>query len=551
MKITVDVEVQESELAHLPHVIQVLQAVSDQVVTKVATDKTAFLQFLRESIGKSNGTEAVAELSRRLALPALQQDCVEVFCGILFSSERVEKLEPVLPYVAALLRLPETIRGKLKDDIAHRALAFLSTPRRLDSSRDLILPYAETLAAFVRLELVSPKSYLQMLIQMIRLETTRCAGITCLGKLVELGHEKVLERCDPLQLEALRATLSTAQHDDTFLYDVEYIMEPFGWNTQSNQKFMHMSVSKSGLHHTLPIVALAYSGNGQREIVVTSSADGTIATWDHQGTLIESCVLSRHYASSLDLTRQGRAMLVGGVDRQLTTNPAVVFYAEEMGRWLEKGAVEPEGGKVITCVKSTRSTSSSLLFCCGVHGGQTNTLCYYDVTRHHVLRDYHDHTDVITTLYAPPERENLFFSGSRDCSVVMYDLRMPQPTGQQFAHHYSTVSAIDGFGDYIVTGGLDRRVMIHDSRMLMASTPNPVKEFDSAVLSLSVNQQFVCAVSTLTGVHLVGLGQSGLPMCRTDNTNGQTTRYNALAWSANGSVLYGGGDSCSLDMFSP
>jgi hypothetical protein len=550
MKITVDLELQESELPNAAQVVVALQGVADQVNTRVVTDKTALGQVLRESIVKSNGEVATSELSRRLSQTALVQDCLEVFCGIMFSTDRVERNEPVTPYLVALSRVQEPHRGKARDEIVLKALTFLSATRRLDSARDAILPYAEVLAGLARVDLVPMKYAIATMIQMIRFDGTRCAGITCLGKLVEIGFDVVLERCDPQTLEQLRGALTTAQQDDTFLYDVEYITEPFGWS-QSHQKFVHMSVVRSGVHHTLPIVALQYSGNpsspSSREVVVTSSADGTIATWDAQGKLIESCVLARHYAAALDLTRQGRAMLVGGVGRSASTSPAVVFYAEEMGRWVEKGAVEPDGGRVITCVRSIRGGShNSLLFCCGVHGS-ANTLCYYDATRQNVLRDYHEHSDIITCLYSPSDRDNLVFSGSRDCTVCLYDLRMPQPTGQQFAHHYSTVSSIDGFGDYVITGGLDKRIMVHDQRMLHAQ--NAVRDLDSAVLSLSVSPQFVCAVATLTGVHFVNLSQSGLPTCRAEPSTTQTPRYNSLCWNAPGTVLFAGGDTETLDLF--
>jgi WD40 repeat protein len=129
----------------------------------------------------------------------------------------------------------------------------------------------------------------------------------------------------------------------------------------------------------------------------------------------------------------------------------------------------------------------------------------------------------------------------------MYDMRMPQSTGQQFTHHYSTVTAIDGFGDYIVTGGLDKRIMVHDTRMMHAQ--NIVRDLDSAVLSLSVSPQFICATSTLTGIHFVNLSAGNLPICKPENTP-TSSRYNSICWNAQGNVLYGGGESCTLDLFS-
>ena len=449
-----------------------------------------------------------------------------------------------MPYVALISRLAEPQRTKLRDEVVQRAMTFLSQNRRLDHAREGLLPYAEVLAALVKCDLLAVKNVVSTLIQLIRYDSTRCAGITCLGKLVEIAHDFVVDRCDGQMLDQLRVTLGSAQQDDTFVYDVEYIMEPFGWNQgQQNQRFVNVSHIRSAPHHMSPILSLAYSSSsiGAREIVVTSSADGTIATWDHSGNLVENCVLARHYASSLDLTRAGRALIVGSVGRSPSTAPAVVFYVEEAGRWVEKGAVEPEGARVVTTVKSLRN-AHSLLFCCGVTG-LTNSMCYYDALRQVALREFHDHSDVVTALYTHPERD-LVFSGSRDCTVCMYDLRA-QAAGSQYAHHYSTVTCIDGFGDYIVTGGLDKRIMVHDLRMLHPQ--NIVRDLDSAVLSVSISPQLLCAASTLTGVQLISLTANGLPMCKAECML-NVPRYNGIAWNTSGSMLYAGGDTCTLDL---
>jgi hypothetical protein len=544
MRITVELELQESELQFAPQVLQTLQVVSDHVVTRVVTDKPALAQLIRESVTKGNEAGAVNELARRVATAALAADCIDVFCGILFSVERVERMEPAVPYIALISRLVEPQRSRLRDEVVQRAVAFLSQNRRLDHSRETLLPYAEAVAALVKVELLGIKNVVSTLIQLIRYDSTRCAGITCLGKLVEVAHDLVVERCDGQLLEQLRVTLGSAQQDDTFVYDVEYIMEPFGWNQgQQNQRFVNVTHVRGAAHHMSPILSLAYSSSsiGAREIVVTSSADGTIATWDPAGNLVENCVLARHYASSLDLTRAGKALIVGSVGRSPSTAPAVVFYVEEAGRWVEKGAVEPEGARVVTAVKSLRN-AHSLLFCCGV-SGMSNSVCYYDAMRQVALREFLDHSDIVTALYTHPERD-LVFSGSRDCTVCMYDLRS-QAAGSQYAHHYSTVTCIDGFGDYIVTGGLDKRIMVHDLRMLHPQ--NIVRDLDSAVLSVSISPQLLCAAATLTGVQLVSLTANGLPMCKADCML-SVPRYNGISWNTTGSMLYAGGDTCTLDL---
>lgn len=76
------------------------------------------------------------------------------------------------------------MRNRVKTEVVKRAMYFLSTPRRLDCSRVPLLPYAETLASMTRCQLLSIRSVVLSLIEMIRSDATRSAGMTCLGKLV-------------------------------------------------------------------------------------------------------------------------------------------------------------------------------------------------------------------------------------------------------------------------------------------------------------------------------------------------------------------------------
>lgn len=552
MRVRIDVELAEGELANASHIQQVLEALTPKVETRVTTDKLALTNRITEAVAAQKYDVICAELQERLCCPLAVEDTVEVLCSAaLFSVQRCERGEPVEPFLSVITRLPDNVKEKVRSDVAQRAMAFLSTPRRLDCSRIPLMPYAETLAAMTKAELLSIRSVVFTIVQMVRLETTRTAGMTCLGKLVEISYE-ALRKCELSVLDALRSTVANVQQDDTFLYDVEYIMEAFGW---SQNKSM-LSLVRSGVHHTHSILTLAYyGGNGvnSREAVVTSSVDGTIGTWDRSGVLMENIVLSRHYASSLDLSNRGHTLIVGTVGRQTNTAPAVIVYREEStqreSRWGESAAVEPQNARFITNVRALRS-SSTLRYGVSVSTTATSgtagahSLQVYEGTQ--LVQEYQEHSDIITALCVPAERESMLITGSRDKSVLIFDLRSRQ-AASCLNNHISTVTSVGTCAEYIITGGLDKRIVVEDLRML----GHPIsRDMDSGVLSLSVNGTMQCAVSTLTGVYVINF-QNGaqVPTSSRADSGPGAHRYNAISWNQNGNILYAGGDGKSLDVF--
>eukprot|EP00854_Cymbomonas_tetramitiformis_P014547 gene14547-17195_t len=62
--------------------------------------------------------------------------------------------------------------------------------------------------------------------QFLDMQSRRCAGMTMLGKTVELCHE-MLETCNASTLDDLRARLTSME--SCFEYDVEYIMKTMKW----------------------------------------------------------------------------------------------------------------------------------------------------------------------------------------------------------------------------------------------------------------------------------------------------------------------------------
>lgn len=546
MKITVNIELAQNELIRAPQIQNALSELSPRAVVRFKTDKGTLAERIKTAIQTKQYDAVVNELVSRLSYPVSFEDSLEVMCSVaLFSKGRADSGESAAPFIGVVPRLPDEAQQRAKAAIVQRAMAFLSKPRRLDCSRAPLLVYAETIAVMAKRELLNVRSVLEALVQMIESETTRTAGMTCLGKLVEIAFEAT-RNCDPAVLSSVRGAVRYAQSNDIFLYDVEYIMEAFGWSPCKPA----LSLRRSTSHHENPILSLAYCGGAScREVVVTSSSDGTIGTWDGVGVLLQNVLLSRHYASCVDLTNRGHSLIVGAVGRCSNTPPAVIFYNEDGNRkaqWQECGGTEPDDARFISSLKCLRDPSGSR-YCVGVRTSNANPLLVYDGSR--VSQRYFDHSDIITAIHVPSDRDNLVITGSRDCSTLVYDLRDPRNVSSM-AHHSNTVSCITSCDNYLFTAGLDKRLVVADLRMLRGSTAN--RDMDSAVLGLSVNGSLQCAVSTLTGVYVINFAHgTNVPTSSRADCGGSSLRYNAISWNNAGNILYGGGEGRTLDLFAP
>ncbi|KAK7195780.1 guanine nucleotide-binding beta subunit-like protein [Novymonas esmeraldas] len=546
MKITVNIELTHSELHRAEQLQQSVSDLDPSAVVRFKTDTSALANRIKEAVKTKQYAAIVAELVSRLSFPASFADSLDTMCAMaLFSKGRIESGESVAPFVGVLTRLPEVPQAHAKEAIVQRAMTFLLKPRRLDCSRTPLIGYAETIAAMAHCELLSIRSVIGAIVQMTESDATRAAGMTCLGKLVEVAYEAV-RGCDVATLNALREAVRLAQLNDTFLYDVEYIMEAFGWSPHKPA----LSLRRSSGHHEFPILALGYCGGANhREVVVSSSSDGTIGTWDGVGVLLQNVLLSRHYASCLDLTNRGHTLVVGAVGRYSNTPPAVIFYNEDGNRkaqWQECGGTEPDDAHFISSLKCLKDPSGSR-YCVGVQTSTANPLLVYD--GQHATQRYFDHTDMITAIHVPSDRDNVVITGSRDCSTLIYDLRDPRNVSAA-THHTNTVSCIASYDNNLFTAGLDKRVVVEDFRM--RHTPNVQRDMDSAVLSMSVNNALQCAVATLTGVYMINFAAgTATPTSSRTDCGGSIARYNAVCWNSTGTILYGGGDARTLDLFAP
>ena len=155
-----------------------------------------------------------------------------------------------------------------------------------------------------------------------------------------------------------------------------------------------------------------------------------------------------------------------------------------------------------------------------------------------------DHSDTVTALAVPSE--TAIISGSRDSTVMIHDTRNPTGT-VNLMEHSLTVSSISCVNNYLATGGLDRRVVLHDMRML--HQPVAQRDLDSAVISLSLTEAGFCYVATQGGLHSLNATQTGMPASFVVGSPSSQPYNCVLAHSAANSI-YVAGESRAIDVLS-
>jgi len=104
--------------------------------------------------------------------------------------------------------------------------------------------------------------------------------------------------------------------------------------------------------------------------------------------------------------------------------------------------------------------------------GTVDSVRVYDAGSNHPFEklnpiiSYDEHNDIITCLSNHPTTENVFFSGSRDSVVRVWDKRIAKSISMlvnpevttKLASHDGMVTCLDAFDWFLVSGGLDKKV---------------------------------------------------------------------------------------------
>jgi hypothetical protein len=535
MKVKIEIEVSQEEMPIAAELLQTLKQLAAHVETKVKRTVpdtqtnlqkfTAMIQSVEDDDGKK--LEDVASRIQKMfddhGDEQLLWDFFEAFTAVVLEGDLVHKEKPVAPFVYLLSRIPEPSKTRARDALIQKILKFLTISRSADCVRAEFFAHAEAFAALVKLEFVSIKGAITTINTLLKKEDNRCAALTMLGKTVELCLDILTDKCDHGVLRELRATLDSIL-DPAFEYDIAYIKENMNWQDSAGggAKPIPLAPFKSYEGHRNVIFALAYDPT--HDVLVSASKDGRVITWGTDGKQQDVIELQRHYACSMDINPKHRILYMCGVSKETQgaaakdAHPAVIAYHQtDHKKWQQHGTLEKHDTKVISSVKASVYGSGNQFVTGETMKGSADeftrsVVCCYDLNASQTgsfeslmpVRVFEQHQDIITCMAAVPRSEHLFLSGSRDCRVLLWDVRVVKAIGTLVGHE-GTVTSVSASDHLIVTGGLDKKIMSFDIRALSQTNTqlrpmNTMILDESAVLKVVLGTSSEAAASTLLGL---------------------------------------------------
>lgn len=615
MKLFIEVEISPDEIPLATELFRTLRTLTDHVK---ARDVGKLFHTLVSRLEDPNQLDSVAaevstlltEVASGPAAEMVFDDFLTSFMAVVFNRELVVRQQSVVPFMFLLPRLPEVPRAKMRDALIPKVLKHLTVKRPVEASRMEFFAHAEAFAALVNLEFVSITGAVTTIITLLRKQENRCAAITMLGKTVELCLQQLTEKCDPGTLQELAASLRNIT-EDVFQYDINYIEDTMGWNrplsgslpldqtgVDVKSSLSHslltsshgLKATESYLGHRNTIFAMSYDESRGR--LVSGGKDGTLIVWGVDGQVTETVDMQRHYACSMDIHINHHTLLVCGVAKEDAIGqgpgrvaalppPCILCYAPVGHGWKEQGCVSKDSSKLVSCIKAMGQgsehafvTGETIHTSSGEGGAQRldERLCYYDISSAssfanlQPLRQYAEHEDLITCVSLFPPNPNIFMSGSRDCTVRVWDRRTPSSVGMfgtltktgRVQAHDGMITCLDANdAGAILSAGMDTRVLRWDFRTL--STPggssplSTVQLDDTAVLKVALGgSPGGAAVSTLRGLYMVDLaGPRPMATLADPFSDGRRIgRYHDLKWAHSRKTLFAAGDDMRVDVYS-
>eukprot|EP01116_Phalansterium_solitarium_P006599 TRINITY_DN18925_c0_g1_i1.p1 TRINITY_DN18925_c0_g1~~TRINITY_DN18925_c0_g1_i1.p1 ORF type:complete len:615 (-),score=130.08 TRINITY_DN18925_c0_g1_i1:233-2002(-) len=584
MKLHIDVELSPEEIPLATELFNILRQLSAKVQTKNLP------QLFRSLVSRLQDADALDAVSADInALltednnPQTFDDFFDAFTEVVFNPDLVTSNVSVVPFFGILPRLVDAFKGKMRERLFGKVLKFLAIKRSVDCNRMEFFAYAEAFAAMVKLEFAPISGAVTTITTLITKLETRCAGVTMLGKTVELCLNLLNEKCEPAKLLELRQSLKNVT-EEAFRYDLSYIEDNMIWPGSSDGYSATASSALNGLDvgltlqatssyigHQTTIFAICY--DEVRDQVISSCKDGYIVTWDANGKEKNRLVLPKHYACSMDINPRHNSLFVSGVAKD-GPNPAIIGYTvDAKGNWTSRGAADKDNVKLVSCVKALVQDQGNN-FVTGESsknpsepGGRVR---FYDASsvasfdKLQPLTTYEEHTDIVTTLTHCPNHDGRFFSGSRDCTVKLWDRRQAKSVGtfgyqqpglnMRMAAHDSMITCLSAFDTLLVSGSLDKSVVVWDIRNMDATSfTTPLIKFavdDTAILKVAIGPDSNhCAVSTLNGLHLIDFSTGKITQATPFADGRPMRRYHDLKWNAARGVLYAAGDDARVDKF--
>ncbi|KAH9301379.1 hypothetical protein KI387_012962, partial [Taxus chinensis] len=466
----------------------------------------------------------------------------------------------VKPFMLLLPRLPEPTRTKIKDILANKVLKHFMVKRPANANRSEFLTHAEVYAALLNSELFPVSGAVKTISKWLQKPENRCAGITVLGKTVEQCVSLLTEKCDPESLHELIVGLRIASDEEAYRTDIQYIASRMGWiqllqtgSLQHGKVLVSSSPSlygssesivdhglthglfpvKSFVGHKNTIFTMAY--DEQRNKLVSGGKDGSIITWAENGEIVETLNLYRHYACSMDISPSLHTLFICGVasieDCVLSSNPLPVpcifqYEAVDQG-WKQHGKLSKDSCKIISNIKAINGGNNFVTTETGLinDGGLPRIcelVCYYDAQVSFAslqpVKQYEEHEDLVTCISLYPRSQFVFMSGSRDCTIRVWDCRTDRSIGMlgvgktgKFKAHNSLVTSIDADEtSMVVSCGLDGYVNQWDLRVMankiIGSPVNSILLDDTMTLRVALGGgSNMAAVNSGRGLYFVDL----------------------------------------------
>eukprot|EP00897_Mesotaenium_endlicherianum_P001656 jgi/Mesen1/1518/ME000132S00457 len=536
------------------------------------------------------------------------------FMGVVFDRELVVRQQSVVPFMLLVPRLPDATKARMRDALIPRA------------SRMDFFAYAEAFAALVHLEFVSITD-VGTGARAAEMRSHEPQGCEC---------NMLTEKCDSAALAELAAVLHTIT-DDVFQYDINYIGESMGWGAPPGSAG-DGGGGGGGAPLDDPKQALPDSLTGSTGLRAVESYVGhrnTIFTMCYGQSVVESMELPGHYACSMDIHPAHHTLFVCGVAKQQQLAPCVVAYSpaasHARGGWKELGTLSRDSSKLISCIRAKRAMGGQCAMGDGSRGGGRldERVCYYDVQASsssasssssaaakfaalQPVRQYSEHEDLITCLSLFPPNPNMFLSGSRDCTVRIWDRRTASSVGMfgsvgkagRVQAHDAMITCLDAVDtNMVLSASMDTRVKRWDFRTLSSSSSaqacrlgaqgpnsrtlcsmclsrfagayldrrqvaelgrvfvealggsNPVAALpidDTAVLKVALGgSPGTAAVSTLRGLYIADLGGPRYSARPADpfQDGRRIGRYHDLKWAHASKTLFAAGDDMRVDVY--
>ena len=133
----------------------------------------------------------------------------------------------VAPFAMLATHLPDSLRGEYIKVLKEAVAKELAEPRPKGTPRIKVFALAELFARIVSMGSMPIDAAVNIITRMVKATDKRVAGMTMLGKTVELCFELLSDSCSKQVMIGLRDEL-LALNDPEFSYDVEYTFECIG-----------------------------------------------------------------------------------------------------------------------------------------------------------------------------------------------------------------------------------------------------------------------------------------------------------------------------------